>query len=334
MYKNLSLEEISSLKTSFFKNLAWVLNYLKYNDIKTLINSIKPYEKEIILLKDQSPFFRIETDDSHIIFRSDADGIQLDLPKDKIIELHRKLTKTTSLVASTSQPEQDIISSLEEKFKQWEFRQVAGKPFLVYDVETLWAPADMESIKYQLGYAILSTDEHMPKLKYKLVGKENLQKFVDYMIGFDWWVVGFNNISFDNRVVVVASAKSPQELEVINQKSLDLFLFVRRLTWRRLGLDKIASALIGVKKTLSSWLEGEKLLLQYQKTGDARLLQKVKNYCKNDVRMTLWILLYFLSYGKLAIDGKNYSFGEEELLKLGTQQLEQADEEQIQTSLF
>ena len=79
----------------------------------------------------------------------------------------------------------------------------------------------------------------------------------------------------------------------------------------------MASALVGIKKTLSSGLEGEKLLRQYKQTGDQKLLQKVKNYCKNDVRMTLGLLLYFLEFGKFSLDGKDYTFDVDKLLEMG-----------------
>jgi hypothetical protein len=42
------------------------------------------------------------------------------------------------------------------------------------------------------------------------------------------------------------------DIKKLNEKSIDLFLFVRAMTGKRLGLNKIAEALVNVSKTLSS----------------------------------------------------------------------------------
>jgi len=43
-----------------------------------------------------------------------------------------------------------------------------------------------------------------------------------------------------------------EDLEKINSKSMDLFLFVQALTGKRMSLNKLGTALINVSKTLES----------------------------------------------------------------------------------
>ena len=49
------------------------------------------------------------------------------------------------------------------------------------------------------------------------------------------------------------------------------------------------------------------LLKEYENTGDKTLLAKVKNYCKNDVKMTLTILLYLLYIWNISYQEKDIS---------------------------
>lgn len=57
-------------------------------------------------------------------------------------------------------------------------------------------------------------------------------------------------MAFDNPVVTYAAGGTDEDLAAINAKSLDLFLFVRNMTGKRIGLNKISQALVDVEKTL------------------------------------------------------------------------------------
>lgn len=45
---------------------------------------------------------------------------------------------------------------------------------------------------------------------------------------------------------------SEDDIKKLDEKTIDLFLFVQALTGKRLGLNKIAEALVNVSKTLTS----------------------------------------------------------------------------------
>ena len=320
MYKNLSLDELQKIDTKFFSYLSQLLKTQRYATIKDFLGAFKSYEKEYIFFKDSNLFFRVEKSDGYLIFRSDSEWIQLKIEETNLTRLHQLLRAYENGKRDFS-INGNVISILENKFKKWDLRKVAWKPFIVYDIETLGNPSDLSSLQFEMGYFIDSSEWYNGAIKYRFVGSDRLKKFVDFLLEYNGRIVGFNNISFDNRVINYVVGYGQEQLDIINKKSLDLFLFIWKLTWRRLGLDKIASALVGIKKTLSSGLEGEKLILQYKKTGDEKLLQKVKNYCKNDVKMTLGVLLYLLEFGKISLDGKDYNFSEEDIIKVATEEI-------------
>ncbi|HBB04163.1 TPA: hypothetical protein DCZ39_04705 [Patescibacteria group bacterium] len=72
------------------------------------------------------------------------------------------------------------------------------------------------------------------------------------MLDFDGYIVGFNSIAFDNMVSIYNVGGSDDDIKKLNAKSIDLFLFVQAMTGKRLGLNKIAAALVNVTKTLTS----------------------------------------------------------------------------------
>ena len=106
-------------------------------------------------------------------------------------------------------------------------------------------------------------------------------------------------------------------IDKLNSKTIDIFYYLRNLTNKRMWLNKIATALIGLQKTLT-WggVEGVELLKDWLSTGNKDALKKVKDYCKWDVKMTLWVLLYLYKFGEFFIDDKQFNFNEEEFIAL------------------
>jgi hypothetical protein len=54
------------------------------------------------------------------------------------------------------------------------------------------------------------------------------------MLDFDGYIIGFNSIAFDNIVSVYNVGLQEDDIKKINEKSIDLFLFVRAMTGKRL----------------------------------------------------------------------------------------------------
>lgn len=170
-----------------------------------------------------------------------------------------------------------------------------------------------------IGYVIDSSDfESWNVPKYKYVSRQNLDKFVKYLIEYDWYVVWYNNILFDNPVVVYNSSikNKTNAIDKINLKSLDLFNVYSKIFWKRIWLNAVATNIVWVSKTLSSWEEWSKLLKLYDENWDKKALNKVKNYCKNDVKMTLSILLYLLFQWKISYKGEEIKLSSSDIINL------------------
>ena len=184
---------------------------------------------------------------------------------------------------------------------------------LVYDIETSYATNDIKGIEFYMGFAYVVQNG---KWVYKYLEDENMEKFVRFMLEFDGYIIGYNSLAFDNPVSLYHVLKKDfnqqeydQKLEILNKKSLDVFQFVRNITGKRMGLNKLSRALVGIGKTLESGKEGENLWKSYLE-GDDEAIKTLKKYCKNDVKMTYLSLWYILYYQKLSLEGEDvvYSF--------------------------
>ena len=81
-------------------------------------------------------------------------------------------------------------------------------------------------------------------------------------------------------------------------------------------LNKISDSLVGVKKTLDSWADVENLWKEWKSSDDNKILKKIQEYCKNDVRMTALVLLYLLHFKKVDLDNEDFVFDIDKLIEL------------------
>ena len=65
--------------------------------------------------------------------------------------------------------------------------------------------------------------------------------------------------------------------------------------------------MVGLGKTLESGKEGENLWKQYLE-GEESSLKILKNYCKNDVKMTYLSLRYILYFQKLSLENEDHEY--------------------------
>ncbi|HCB51427.1 TPA: hypothetical protein DEP21_02520 [Patescibacteria group bacterium] len=120
---------------------------------------------------------------------------------------------------------------------------------MVYDIETTIAD-DPKNAEFLLGYAMYPIEDN--KMHYEYISQENLPDFVQKMLDFNGYIIGYNNIRFDNPVCIHNTTKKQEDIDTINEKTIDLFVFLYSLTRKRLGLNKVANALVGIQKTLES----------------------------------------------------------------------------------
>ncbi|MFA7284255.1 MAG: ribonuclease H-like domain-containing protein [Candidatus Absconditabacterales bacterium] len=248
------------------------------------------------------------------IFVDEREKIELYVDNDTIKNLTNKLKSDKVIPKGDS-----LLDILFKEYQEGGFRTILGKPYVVYDIETLYATMNLKGLAFELGYTITSSDtgESFDK-QFKYIEKQAIQKYVDFLLDFDGYIIGFNNIGFDNIVIGYNAGYTEEIINRLHAKSIDLFYYLRNLTNKRMGLNKVATALVGLQKTLSGGgSEGSDLLKDWLSTGNAESLKKVKEYCKGDVKMTLGVLLYLYKFGEFFIDGEQYCFNEDEFFSSG-----------------
>jgi DEAD/DEAH box helicase domain-containing protein len=122
-------------------------------------------------------------------------------------------------------------------------------------------------------------------------------------------LIGYNSDHFD---IPLLNKYYPGDLTQI--KSLDLLVEIKRSLGRRLRLDSVTEATLGVNKT-GHGLEA----VQWWKEGKSDLVRK---YCLDDVRITKDVYDYARKHKEL----KYKDFGEERIIKLNTKDWEKIEE--------
>ena len=316
MYNKLELEQLMTLNTKFFLNLKTLYQREKYFYFRDFIKDLLKDWSDIVYFDSNSPIFRIIRKDRFRLI-DEREKIELELDEEGMNKLHNFLKdkkKVTKLRANNK----TILETLLDKFNNGEFSKINWKDFIVYDIETIWNINDLKTMKFMMAYCIWSSGAQT--MNYRYVDELSVKKFADYLLKFDWYIVWYNNIYFDNPVVGYNVWWTQDQIDILKGKSIDLFLFIWNLTKRRIWLNSVSTALLWLWKTLESWLEWENYLKQYLSSGEKKLLTKVKNYCKNDVKMTLWVFLYILEYKKLCLDDIVYEFDEEILLQISNKE--------------
>ncbi len=308
----MQLDELLTVQTWFFDRLRelqakeWHQSFLSF--LKTLTRECN----RTYFFQKNKPYIRIYNDNDTIRIVDETEKIDVLLTPELTQRFHNILKDTWTMKWISSN--QSILEWLLEEYRQWNLKTIAGKPYLVYDIETTFG--EWKGQYFEMSYDISSSDNHESELLYTYVDRTNMKELADRLLAYDWWIIWYNNIWFDNPVLLKNCGYTQEQIETLNKKSIDPFLVIHKLTWRRMSLNNLASALIWSWKTLSSWAEWEELLKQYKETWNARLLTKVKDYCKNDVEITLWVMLYLLSYKKLQFDWKTHNIDDEMLRTL------------------
>lgn len=280
--------------------------------LKELLRLVTKDWNDIYYMREWNGYFRISKKwEEEYIFTDEVEKIELPVWPDELMQLHN-LLKWDKKVQKIMKDNQSIKDTLEKEFEDGDRKTFMDKPYLVYDIETTWTTNDLKNQKFVLWYMLDSTT-----WSYKLIEEKSAQKFADFLLNYDWWIVWFNQIWFDNPVMLYNTDFTEEKLAILNNKSIDAFYFVRQLLGRKISLNKLWEALIWLKKTLDSWAEWSRILKEYQVTWDKKLLEVVKKYCKNDVKMTLLIFLYILKYKKLYEEWEEITFDDNDILTYG-----------------
>lgn len=142
----------------------------------------------------------------------------------------------------------------------------------------------------------------------KAYTKEELPQLWPVMEGADM-LIGYNSDSFD---IPLLNRYYPGDLTRI--KSLDLMVEVQKALGRRLRLQTLAEATLGVGKSGDG--------LKAMEWWDQGLYEKVKEYCLMDVKLTRDLYDYALKNGML----KYRDFNQKKDIKLDTREWEKVPE--------
>ena len=346
MHKRFTLEELLNINSQFFNNLNTLYTRRKHHFFKWFLREEMALSHQQYYFESGKLSFRIQflpSWDEHNIYDvecyrlvDEKEKIEIFAKDEDINTLHNMLKNKNSLKKITT-TNKTIMEWLFDDLQDGELQHIQGKPFLTYDIETTYTWNKLTDQTFQMAYSVESNDYKDDQLQYKYVDRTNMKKFCDYLLEYDGRIIWYNQIWFDNPVLIHNVWYGKKELEILNQKSIDPFLFLYKVLRKRLKLTKVASNLISQwKDVFDNWAEWAEALAEYVRHGDKKLLNKVKKYCKNDVEITLGMFLYLLSNQKIHIEGDTKEFTIAELIEYGQMKMkrDRTKEDEMKGSLF
>ena len=332
MYKRFSLEELKTVQNSFVSNF-YSISKKEYCQMPIdLFKKVFREWSDIYYFNRWEALFRLSKQENNdIILMDEREKVQVVLDEQGQREF-QSLIKQFLIKKEKVNGQKSIERILLDAFQEGLHSHILGKKYLVYDIETTGDMNDLKHMKFLLGYSMQANEQH--KMTYEYIDEDHLEEFVQKMLDRDGYIVGFNNIWFDNPVCIYNTGRSPEDLQCLNEKSIDLYVLILALTGKRIGLNKVSEALVAVSKTLSSWLEGEKLYQQYKETGNEEYLETFKQYCKNDVRMTALVLLYLMHYQKVFIEGEEITFDLEDIINKSNREVKEIGTGTTEQNIF
>lgn len=322
MYKRFTLEELKTVQNTFISNFYGILKKERCMVASDLFKKIFKEGDEIYYMYRWDFLFRFQNINNEYILMDEKQKIQVVLNEDTKREF-QGLVKNFILKKEKIIWQKSIEQILLDEFHTGQYSTIWWKNYMVYDIETDTNIENLKETKFLLAYAMHPSEGN--KMTYEYIDQEWLKKFVKKMLDFDGYIVGFNSIAFDNMVSVYNVEWSEDDIKKLNEKSIDLFLFVRAMTGKRLWLNKIAEALVNVSKTLTSWAEWEVLYKKYIEENDLEALEEFKKYCKNDVRMTMLVFLYFMHFKKLFIEWEEITFTIDDLVNKSRNEIKETN---------
>ena len=325
MYKRFSIKDLTTIQNDFIPHLYALIKRERCQWANDFFKLCFHDWNDVFYFSRGDICFRLYKKDNNLHLADEIDKIEVVVPFDQKSVIQSLIIKYVSK-KERMVGQKTIEQILMDEFKSWKYSTINGKPYIVYDIETT-VTDDLKAAEFLLAYAMYPNGE---KMDYRAIMRENLKDFVDEMLAFDGYIVWFNQIWFDNPVSAWNAWYWDKEIEILNNKSIDLYLFFQKLTKKRIGLNKLSESLVWVQKTLSSWAEGEVLWNEYLKTWDESFLDEFKKYCKNDVRMTALVMFYFLHYKKIFIDDESFEFTLDDFIKKSNNTIPEVWEVKIQ----
>ncbi len=329
----MTINQLQETNTWFFKNVHDIFSKQWYTHFQEFMDKMLDESQSHYFFNSWRPLFRIQQNDTEFRLVDEVDKIEIITDADWINQVHNIL-KNMRLVNKAANENKTIIEWLFQKCMNWDLQFIMDKPFVTYDIETTYTWESLSSQHFEMAYSV-STQDVSKWLQYNYIDRVSMHRYVDYLLEYPWWIIGYNHIWFDNPVIIQNIWYGQTELDILNMKSIDPFLLLHKLLKRRLKLTKVAESLVSMWKTLESWAEWSKLLQDWKETWDEKLLRKVKNYCKNDVRITLGVFLYLLEHKKIHIEWESKEFTLEQMIeRWWSKQLQSTEDTETSQSGF
>ncbi|MCR5813292.1 MAG: DEAD/DEAH box helicase [Desulfovibrio sp.] len=170
--------------------------------------------------------------------------------------------------------------------------QIPPKHYLVFDVETRRSAKDVGGWNYpeKMGISVCVAYDSLEDRFLRFEQDELAELFRRF--GEAELVIGFNSLRFDYRVLQPFSS-----FDLMQLPSLDLLKEVYDRLHYRISLDALARCTLEAQKSadglqaLTWWKEGQ--------------IDKIAQYCEQDVRITRDLYLYGLNHGHLYFSAKS-----------------------------
>lgn len=316
MYKKFTIEDLTTIQNNLIPHLYTVIQREKCQWVNDFFKIAFREWHEVMYFDRWNPLLNIQLVDDYIYITDEVDNIQIQIPANDKSSLNRLVIRYISK-KQRQVWQRTIEQILMDTFVEWKFYSALWKAYIVYDIETALISGEINEKNFPEYYLWFSMQEvEAGKMEYSCIMMEDLKEFVQKLIDFDGYIIWYNQIYFDNPVSAYNVWLTDDEVKILNEKSLDLYVFFRQLTWRRMWLNKVSDSLVWVSKTLDSWADVESLWKQWKETNDKKILKKIQEYCKNDVRMTALVLMFLLHFKKVDLDGEEYIFDIERFIEL------------------
>ncbi|MDR3169052.1 MAG: ribonuclease H-like domain-containing protein [Candidatus Peribacteria bacterium] len=302
---------MTSIQNNFIPHLYKIIQQEKCQGINDFCKFAFKEGKELFYFEKNNVSFKISLLGNSLHLLDEIEKIEVEVPIDNKGALQDLIKRY--IIKKQKQIGQKTIEQLlvDEFTALGGFSTLLGKPYIVYDIETSLIGSRLEDVEFYIGYSMEESADG--KMTYTCITLETLPAFVEKMLAFEGYIVGFNQMYFDNPVCIynvsMDAAATLAAIKTLNEKSIDLYVFISQLTNTRIGLNKICEALIGVSKNLEGGgASVENLRKEWKTAGDTKIFKKIQDYCKNDVRMTALLFFYFLHFKKLYMNSEEYLF--------------------------
>lgn len=310
------MDELTTIQNNLIPHLYTVIQREKCQWVNDFFKVVFRNWHEVMYFDRGNPLLNIQLVGKDIYITDEVDSIQIQIPADDKSSLNRIMIRYISK-KQRQVWQRTIEQILMDTFVEWKFYSILWKPYIVYDIETALISWEVNEKNFPEYYLWFSMEEvEAGKMEYSCIMMEDLKEFVQKLINFDWYIIWYNQIYFDNPVSVYNAWLTNDEVKILNEKSLDLYVFFQQLTGRRMWLNKVSDSLVWVSKTLDSWADVESLWKERKEKDDKKILKKIQEYCKNDVRMTALVLMYLLHFQKVDLEDGEYTFDIDRFLEL------------------